>query len=289
MTENANLITLPDGRRLGFAQFGEAGGRPVFFMHGFPSTGLEAALLENAARSRGASIIAPDRPGFGHSDFQPGRQILDWPADVAALADALGIDRFRLIGGSAGCPYALACALRLDDRIPGLAVVAGLGPVADGGVVRRMGPAARLGFALANRAPFAFRLIFGVLARAVARYPDLNFRLNRAAAPDREVLADPNVRAVLRAAVGAAFRQGAPGPLHELALLAGPWGFAPGDIVCPLDIWHGERDCVVPHETGTLLAQRMPGARLRLVPEEGHVSLPVRRAGEIFDALLSRC
>jgi pimeloyl-ACP methyl ester carboxylesterase len=289
MSERANLITLPDGRRLGFARFGEAGGRPLFFMHGFPSTGREAELLAEAASARGVSLLAPDRPGFGHSDFQPGRQILDWPADVAALANKLGVDRFRVLGGSAGCPYALACALRLGDRISGLAVVAGLGPIADGEVVRKMGAPARLGFALADRAPPAFRLIFGVLARLVAHFPELNFCLNRATAPDREVLAEPKVRAILRTAVGAAFRQGAAGPLHELALLARPWGFAPEDVVSPLDIWHGERDGVVPHEMGSLLARRMPEARLRLLPEEGHVSLPVRHASEIIGALFPGC
>lgn len=160
-----------------------------------------------------------------------------------------------------------------------LAILAGLGPATERDVTRRMGWLARVGFSLAKRAPFAFRMSFSLLARLMARYPELNFRLNQATAPDREVLARPALRGILRAAVREAFRQGPGGPVHELMLLAKPWGFELEEIVTSLDVWHGRRDGVVPHEIGELLARRMPGARLNLIAGEGHVSLPVRHGG----------
>jgi pimeloyl-ACP methyl ester carboxylesterase len=49
--------------------------------------------------------IAPDRPGLGLSDLKRGRKILDWPADVIELADALQIARFAVVGISGGGPY----------------------------------------------------------------------------------------------------------------------------------------------------------------------------------------
>ena len=279
-------LILPDGRRLGFARFGDATGPPVLFMHGFPASRLEARLWSPAACEAGVSIIAPDRPGLGLSDFQPGRTILDWPADAAALLDALGLERASLVGGSAGCPYALACALQLRDRIDGTAIVAGLGPMTETGAVRQMGVPARLAFVLARRAPSAFRAIYGVLALLVARYPALNIHLNRATPPDRQVLEREPVRAVLDAAVRECFSQGTAGAVHELALLADPWGFDVEEMPAPVHVWHGLEDAVVPHAMGEALARRAPNAQLHLVAGEGHLSLPVRHGAEILQTLV---
>lgn len=118
---------LPDGRRLGHALYGDSAGPPVIYMHGFPASRLEAKLLEEAACEIGVSLITPDRPGLGLSDFQPGRAITDWPGDVAHLADALDLDRFSVVGVSGGCPYALACAHQLGDRVIRTAIIAGMG------------------------------------------------------------------------------------------------------------------------------------------------------------------
>lgn len=284
---SADAISLPDGRRLAYARFGDPAGHAVFFMHGFPASRLEAELYGQAARSVGVSLVAPDRPGFGHSDPQPDRRLADWPDDIAALADAHGFERFRVLGGSAGCPFALACAHRLGERVIGLGVVSGLGPVTEREAVRRMGRVARLGFALANRSPAAFRLAFGALARLVARYPELNFHLNDATPPDRETLARPEVRAILEASIREAFRQGTAGAVQELALLARAWSFEPEDIATPTVIWHGRHDGVVPHRMAELLAEKLPNARLALVPGEGHVSLPVRRGAAILESLIA--
>jgi len=72
-----------------------------------------------------ADVIAPDRPGYGLSDFQPERAITDWPADVAETADLLRIGRFSVAGASGGGPYALGCAWRLPGRVTRAAVISG--------------------------------------------------------------------------------------------------------------------------------------------------------------------
>src|SRR5258708_37156679 len=110
------LIHLRDGRALGYADFGALTGKPVFFFHGFPGSRLQHAPGDSIATSLGAHIITIDRPGFGLSAFQPGRTLLDWPNDVAALADALEIDQFAAIGLSGGGPYLLACAYKIPRR-----------------------------------------------------------------------------------------------------------------------------------------------------------------------------
>jgi pimeloyl-ACP methyl ester carboxylesterase len=80
-------------------------GKPVVFFQGTPSSRLFHRPDESIALSLGARIIAIDRSGFGLSDFQPGRMLLDWPHDVVALADALKIDRFAVVGISGGGPF----------------------------------------------------------------------------------------------------------------------------------------------------------------------------------------
>ncbi len=89
-----------DGRQLGYAQYGQPDGAPIVYFHGHPGSRLEARLAHEAAAGSGFRVIALDRPGYGLSDFQPGRAIADWPADVAEAADALGIGRFSVAGSA---------------------------------------------------------------------------------------------------------------------------------------------------------------------------------------------
>lgn len=132
MRELEQRIFLPDGRSLGFARLGCPAGLPLIYLHGFPASRLEAGILNAAANSLGVSIIAPDRPGFGLSDFQPRRTILDWPNDVVHLANALSIDRFSLLASSGGCPYAAACAHQFPQRLIRVGIMAGLVPQKNG-------------------------------------------------------------------------------------------------------------------------------------------------------------
>ncbi len=104
-----NQITLCDGRGLGFAEFGDLQGRPVFYFHGFPGSRLEAKLAEKISLDTHVRFIGIDRPGYEFSSVKPARTFFDWPDDVAELADALGVDRFSILGVSGGGPYAAAC------------------------------------------------------------------------------------------------------------------------------------------------------------------------------------
>ena len=111
------LIRLPDGRNLCYAEYGDPQGKPVMSFHGGPGSHLEHEAYSATIGSLGVRLICPDRPGMGLSDFQPGRKLLDWPPDVLALADALGLERFGVMGWSVGSQYALACAYAIPERL----------------------------------------------------------------------------------------------------------------------------------------------------------------------------
>jgi pimeloyl-ACP methyl ester carboxylesterase len=123
-------IKLKDGRSLGYAEYGNTNGQPVFCFHGFPGSRLDWPLCDanNSADELKARIIVADRPGMGLSDFKRGREILDWPDDLIELADALHVDRFAVLGFSGGGPYAAACAFKIPERLTATAIVCGMGP-----------------------------------------------------------------------------------------------------------------------------------------------------------------
>ena len=128
----ATVLALADGRRLGYAEFGDPSGAPCLYFHFSPGSRLEPAAVFSGVRQpwlRGVRLVSADRPGFGLSDRQPTRTLLDWPGDMAALADHLGIDRFAVLGASGGGAYALACARLLPSRLTAAVVVSGIGPL----------------------------------------------------------------------------------------------------------------------------------------------------------------
>jgi pimeloyl-ACP methyl ester carboxylesterase len=122
-----------DGRQLTAETSGDPQGRPVFLLHGTPGSRLGPAPRGVMLYQQGVRLIAYDRPGYGSSDRLPHRNVADVVQDVVAIADALGVDRFAVVGRSGGGPHALACAALLPDRVTRAAALVSLAPrVADG-------------------------------------------------------------------------------------------------------------------------------------------------------------
>lgn len=280
----SELLSLAAGRRLGWCAFGDPDGRPVVYAHGFPGSRLEARFADRPARAAGIRLLALDRPGFGHSDPCPGRGLDGWYADVAALLDALGIERAGLLGVSAGGPHALGCALRLPARVTAVALLGPLGPVDGPGGTRGMSPLARLCFRLAQRRPALQAALFHLLAAGIRLSPALGFRLLTSGLPvaDRALFAHPEMRRIWVDSLRDSVRQGAGGAIAELRRLAAPWPLAPRRVGRPVAIWHGGADRVVPPAHGRWLAAAIPHARGHWPPDEGHFSLPVNHAGAAF-------
>lgn len=283
-------IKLRDGRKLGYAEVGDPQGRPVMYCHGFPASRLEAVLVDRAAAKLGARIVAPDRPGYGLSDFQPGRRILDWPADVAELADALGFGQFMLLAVSGGAPYALALLHALPERITAATLVGGLGPVHTLAAVQPMHFPARFGFVSARRAPWLMRGVYGsVLGPLMRANPNVALALLTTAMreADRATLSRPDIRADLCASIGEGLRPGMHGALLDFMLYSHDWGFDPAKINLPVALWHGTDDITVPPCHSRMLAEPLAQAQVFDWPGEGHFSLPINHAEPILGALLN--
>jgi pimeloyl-ACP methyl ester carboxylesterase len=284
-------LRLPDGRRLAYCEYGDPDGRPSLYCHGFPSSRVEARLLHDAALAVGVRVISPDRPGYGDSDPDPERTLLTWSEDVRALADALDLSTLDLIGVSGGGPYALACVARIPERIGACALVCPLGPIYLDEVRVRMRLAVRLSFELASRSPKLANLVHaGALPALISASPWLidGVRAANAGVSDREALQEPGARTVLTRSVLAAMRSGAVGARQDLMLYTQPWQIDFDALTRPIDLWHGDADNTVPVAHAQWYAARLPQCRSRIMPGEGHYSLPLRHGGAILRALEAR-
>jgi pimeloyl-ACP methyl ester carboxylesterase len=288
VTENGTL-TLGDGRRLGYAQYGRADGEPLFYFHGHPGSRMEARFARQAAEVAGLRVIALDRPGYGLSDFQPGRVITDWPADVAEAADLLRISRFSVAGASGGGPYALACAWRLPGRVIRAAVISGVGPYQVPGITKGMRWQNRVGFHWGARWPGLARVMVRSMHRNITSRPERTIEaIARAMSPaDAEIVRRPEVRDIMIADITEAFRQGSEGAARDVVLLGRPWGFSLREVEPEVHLWQGEADTLVPPAMGRYQAEQIPLCRATVLPGEGHL-LIIDRMPDLITALRGR-
>ena len=269
---NDQRVPLPGGRTLAFRDEGDRDAPAIVFNPGFM-----ACRLTGRPAASGARIITADRPGIGYSDAAPGRTVLNWADDVARLADHLGLDRFAVLGHSAGSPYALACAARLGDRVRVLGIACGFAPLdrpgATEGVNKRMAKA----LPSMRRAPWMARLATSSLPRQYRRDPQKAFerQFGRDLPEcDRAALADPDALALLLGAAVECTRQGARPLAVEMQLaLARPWGFAVSEVSVGTRLWYGADDTLTPPQMGRYLASQIAGADLTVYPNEGHMAL----------------
>ena len=265
------VIALPDGRKVGYLESGAPDGSPVLFFHGFGTTRV-ICPPGGPATERGMRLIALDRPGIGLSEPLPGRRLVDWPADVAAVADRLKLDRFSIIGWSGGGPYALACAVAMPERVRSIALVSTPAPLAgskERSYLRRFDKSA---VHAAGRAPWVVRLAMWHWGRGQRRDAAGFFDKSVAdmCAADQAVLAEPALRSRMIANSTELYRQGGRGMYDEALVLARPWGFDLGQVQVPVHVWYGARDEVVPEGMVRHLAAEIPGAKLHVSADEGH-------------------
>ncbi len=287
MKENEQ-IKLPDGRNMGYADYGDPEGRPVLYFHGWPSSRYQAAFLDDKARSRGLRILAPDRPGVGLSDPLPGRRFSDWPKDVAAFADGLGLDRFRVFGVSGGGPYTLATCAMLGGRVEKAAMICGAPPLADEQDRSHMHWVYRTlaGMKSARRhaVPYLIPLSQWMIARGADR-PPMSWMLKSVPPRDREALFTSGGWDMVTRSYLEAVRCGREGMLTDGELYLEPWDFRPEEVSVPLKMWHGRADANLPCEVAQRLCERIPTAEGNWIDGEGHYSIAVYYSDAALDWL----
>jgi pimeloyl-ACP methyl ester carboxylesterase len=266
-----NHVLTGDGRRLLVEQFGDPRGRPIFLLHGTPGSRLGPKPRPSILYRLGIRLITYDRPGYGGSDRLPERRIVDAVADVVAIADALGLDRFAIVGRSGGAPHALACAAQLPDRVTRTAGLVTLAPPdADGldwfeGMTGSVSP-----FRYTSTDPESVTARLIPLAAQVRSDPtrllaSLRWELTNS---DRWEVTE-GTRSMLLRNYQEALRTSAWGWVDDTLALRSPWGFEPEQITRPVLLWHGQNDMFSPVDHSRWLARRIPRATAVLEPDAG--------------------
>ena len=265
-------LMLSDGRQLGYAEFGDLKGVPVFVFH--PSTGsrLQSHPNNSIAKDLGVRVIVADRPGLGLSDPLPARKILDWPADVEQLADYLGLDMFSVIGFCGGGPYALACAHELSGKLSAVTCVSGVTPFDNINLMYGVSPANKLFVKLATQLPSAVFKLTTLMAKGLVKKPEqyLDHIHAKLCKTDQQALCEPELLDNFQLALSQAFKQGPKAFTEEQLLFSESWHFSVRNISMPVTLWHGEEDCHVNIELARKLAATLPNGKLEAMKNYGH-------------------
>jgi pimeloyl-ACP methyl ester carboxylesterase len=263
---NEHDLDLPDGRRLHIYDTGGGNvnaGLAIFWHHGTPNLGEPPEPLLAPAARRGIRWVSHDRPGYGASTPQPGRHVASAAADVSAIADAVGIRRFAVMGHSGGGPHALACSALLADRVIGTVSVSGLAPY------RAEGMDWFAGMGTAGAAELR--------AAAVGRSALAAYLASSEFDPEMFTPADhvalKGAWSWLGKIAGRAMDGGPGGMIDDDRAYVAPWGFDPGQVTPPVLVVQGGQDRIAPASHGRWLASHLPSAELWLRPEDGHVSV----------------
>ena len=267
------ILRLKDGLQIGYAEYGDMDGKPLFFFHGTPGSRLTRHPDESIPTSLGVRIITIDRPGYGLSDFHPDNTLVNWTEDVVQLADALKIEQFAVIGVSGGGAYALACTSQIPERITWTGVISSISPINVSKVTKGMNLTNRVLFGVAQYIPFLLRPLSSLAVRTARKNPQklLDGMENIFPVPDKEVLFQPTVRDMFLEDLPQAFRQGSHGFTLDMKILAQSWGFQLQNISQKVYLWHGEKDENVPLNSGRYLASTIPNCEAHFYPEEGHL------------------
>ena len=267
-------LVLRDGRTLAYTDLGDPQGYPLVFGHGMPGSRLQGHFFHAQALRHGFRILTPDRPGIGNSDYQPERQLLDYPNDIQQLADALSLERFSHFGWSSGGSRTLACCYTLSDRVDLGVCLSGYTNFSEYGGDHTLLEATRWpGPRLARCSPGLVRLVVQLVVGLSRRHLGLYMR-------EAKKLVNSADRDLLRLLLqGDTFRRdqmlclesGGKAIATDLLTELEDWGFRLNQVHTPILIFQGEDDAFVPVDYARHLAEHLPNAELTLMPSAGHL------------------
>ncbi|KAH7396801.1 Alpha/Beta hydrolase protein [Phaeosphaeria sp. MPI-PUGE-AT-0046c] len=287
-------LTLPDGRKLGYAQYGSPTGKAILYHHGFPGSRLEGAQHHELCMELGLRMICIDRPGIGWSSPHPGSTLLDWPTDIEYLTEHLGLESYSVLGVSGGGPTTLACGYALPpSKLKCISLVCATGPPDIGWRGADIGH--QIGWPYGIRyAPYWMgRMLWRAHAIGRLDLPEsqrLKLLLKEgesAPACDRDFMGDVNLMRLCVRAQGEAFAQGYDYVWDDGKKNANEFGFRLQDMRQDLKVqmWYGEKDYFVPISHGLKIAARL-GERVSLrVEDESHGGILMHHKREILEAL----
>jgi pimeloyl-ACP methyl ester carboxylesterase len=257
---------------------GPSSGMPVFLLHGTPGSHRGPKPRTSVLVELGVRLISYDRPGYGNSTRRIGRSVASAAEDVQAIADAIGADKFCVVGRSGGGPHALACAALLPERVLSAAVLVGLAPAdaKDLGWYEGMAQSnVREYQAAAQAATSDTEPALVTLEEQALRVKDDPSSLLESLGPDltdhdRRVVEDVTIRRQLTDTYREALKCGACGWVDDAIALRKPWDFDPATIQQEVLLWHGEQDPFSPLGHAYWLAEQITNSVIEVATDTSH-------------------
>ncbi|MGV3663252.1 MAG: alpha/beta hydrolase [Prosthecobacter sp.] len=277
-------LTLTNGLKLGYAEYGDPRGEVMFYFHGWPSSHVQGSLFDEPARKHRIRLICPDRPGIGLSDFQEKRTLADWPETLTQLAAHIGADNYHVLGWSGGGPYVLVTALTLPKRLLSASIICGAPPLKFLGD-RDMFWLYRVMIQLRHYFPTVLGAVLrlgGLTAKGDPRKPLLRFMMKLLGPEDRRVLLLPGIYDVVRDATLGALDRGPKNVIADADIYLSEWGFEVSKINYPIHFWHGKDDRNIAWTYTDRVASLIPVATPRWSDIDGHYSLPITHAEQVL-------
>ncbi|MDP9182565.1 MAG: alpha/beta hydrolase [Actinomycetota bacterium] len=260
------------GRDVAYAEWGDPAGYPVVVLHGTPGSRLGRWSDNDALAATGMRQIGINRPGYGPSTRLEGRTVSFVATDVLAVADALGLDRFAVVGTSGGGPHALAVAALNPDRVSRCRVTSCLAPAGIPGFFDGMDPHNVEEWELALRGEALSEVTRRVelMRKRVLDDPASVFADLQLPASDRVALTEQAAFTIRRESLLEALATPF-GWYDDDMAFAQPWGFEVSSVEVPLEIRYGRHDVFVPPSHGDWLAAALPHAEVVFWPNTGHL------------------
>jgi pimeloyl-ACP methyl ester carboxylesterase len=266
------LVTLVDGRVLSYVEQGVKDGFPVLFFEGSPGMVRLRDSEARIATERGIRVLAVHRPGYRASTPRPGRTVIDWAYDVEAFADALALDRFAVLGHSAGSSFAMACGAALAGRVTTVGIGSGHAPLTKATLGEMAGSSGQM-FRIAAKAPWAVAPLMRYVAYRARKDPAAFLRdANAHCTPSETAFYDDGGFDLTLEAITEQADCRAEGMVEDVKAIARPWGFEPSAIPVPVTLWYGNDDVSgsTPPSSGHALADTIPNSEAHFFDGESH-------------------
>ena len=279
-------ITLSDGRILGYAEYGDSLGYPIFYFHGGQESRTSSLFMDSTAKKLNIRLICPDRPGIGLSTFQTERKFLDWGEDIVQLADSLKISRYSIFGLSGGAPHVLACVIRDSTRIDNASIISGAAPYNYKGTLKGMWfPVKLIHWFASMRKDKQLRKFIQNDFESLVNKPDKRMKQFQKylPKPDKRLLTDhPDYGWEFINGSVESYRQGIDGVVQEWKLYVNDWQMDLSTVHFPIALWYGENDKMAPYHRGNYYKNTLPNSTLKVISNEGHFSLIRNHLEEIL-------
>ncbi len=279
-----SLFTLADGRDLGYIEYGNPDGVPIFLFHGTPGSRIFGLENEPLVDKENLRIITPERPGYGLSSPIKDRSIACFSTDIEELADYLEIQHFHVAGVSGGGPYTLACASNLSSRVLSTSLIASAAPTEIEGYFKGMSIGNKFALLMSKYFPWLLKAILKNVASYSRKKPEkvIDELRSQLCEWDVKVLDNMIMKGQLESLVEhirEAYRQGYSAHYSDLLLVSRPRGIDYTRIKSPIFMWHGVSDTLMPIHPARKFADMLPNCKIYFIESAGHFLLESEAIG----------